>query len=260
MRLSLASHSDPTAAIHGLLVLLVVLTSSVLLCSPTVSAQETSCRLKLGDLPQAAELKGFYLGMTMDEVKSHAPQVVFPKANDLGLSKTSISPDFDPRSGKSTFQDVRTVSFDFLDERLTSLWIGYDQTFKWQTVDEFVNGISQSLHLPNAWSPWKIRGKQLRCVDFQMTVSTIAGSPSFRILDQKAEETLTARRIAQEEERAPLEETDHPDSAIVGEKTSKVYYTTECPPAKEIDETKRVIFKTAAQAEKAGYKPATNCQ
>jgi hypothetical protein len=260
MRLSLTSHSDPTTPISGLLVLPVILICSVLLFSTTASAQDATCRLKLGDLQQAAELKGFHLGMTMDEVKAQAPQVVFTKTNDLGLSKTSISPDFYPRSEKSTFQDVRTVSFYFLDERLTSLWIGYDHTFKWQTVDEFVNGISQSLHLPNAWSSWKTRGKQLRCIDFQITVSTIAGSPSFRILDQKAEETLTARRIAQEEERAALEEKDHSDNAIVGEKNSKVYYTPECPHAKEIDETKRVMFKTAAEAEKAGYKPATNCQ
>jgi hypothetical protein len=260
MCLFLANHSAPTLAIQGLLVLPVILISSVLLFAPAAAAQDATCRLKLDDLPRAAELKGFHLGMTMDEVKAQAPQVVFPKTDELGLLKTSISPGFDPRSENSTFQDVRTVSFDFLDQRLTSLWIGYDQTFKWQTVDEFVNGISQSLHLPNAWSSWKTHGKELRCVDFQMTVSTVAGSPSFRILDQKAEETLTARRIAQEEERAALEENDHSDNAIVGEKNARVYYTAECPPAKEIDETRRVIFKTAAEAEKAGYKRATNCQ
>lgn len=255
----IADSSGCKGVLRALAVLSFILISSVLRFSPTVSAQDVPCSLKLNELPRAAELKGFHLGMTMDEVKVQAPKILFPKTNELGLSKTSISPDFDPQSQKSTFQDVRTVSFDFLDERLSSLWIGYDNTFKWQSVDDFVQGISKSLNLPNAWSSWKVRGKQLRCVDFQMTVSTIAGSPSFRILDEKAEEILTTRRIAREEERSALEEAEPATDAIVGEKNTRTYYTAECPPTRDIGESNRVIFKTAAEAQKAGYQLAKNC-
>src|SRR6266852_6197343 len=79
------------------------------------SAQESSCKAKLADLPPAVELRGFRLGMTTDQVKARVPQVVFGHKNELGVSKTSINPDFDPKIEKSNFADVRTVSLDFLD-------------------------------------------------------------------------------------------------------------------------------------------------
>ena len=233
---------------------------AILLCSDNAFAQDNRCKVKLSDLPQAAELKGFHLGMAMEQVKARAPQVVFGRTDDLGSSKTSINPFFDPRIDKSTFADVRTVSLDFLDGRLTSLWIGYESTFKWPTLDDFVKGISQSLSLPNAWSSWKSRGQQLKCADFQMTVSIVAGGPSFRVLDLNAEETLTARRIAKEEEKSALEEKGQGSEEILADKKSKIYYPASCRRTKEITEPNRIVFKAADEAEKAGYKPAKNCQ
>ena len=100
-----------------------------LLCVARIAAQNT-CTAKLADLRQPEELRGFRLGMTTEQVKARVPQVVFGKKDDLGISKTSFSPDFDPRIDKSNFADVRTVSLDFLDGRVTSLWIGFDNTFK----------------------------------------------------------------------------------------------------------------------------------
>ena len=163
-------------------------------------AQDTSCKATISSLPAAAELKGLRLGMTMEQVKAQVPQITFGPTDELGSSKTTINPKFDPRTEAGVFQDVRSVSLDFLDERLVSLWIGYDSNFKWTTVDEFVNGISTSLQLPKTWSTWKVRGKELTCSDFQLTVTLVAQSPSFRVLDRASEETLTARRIAKEEE------------------------------------------------------------
>ncbi len=76
------------------------------------------------------------------------PQIQFDRADEFGVSKTSISPFFDPRFDKASFADVRTISLDFLDGKLVALWIGYESTFKWKTLDEFVAGISKSLNLP----------------------------------------------------------------------------------------------------------------
>ena len=250
-------HSDSVFAEVGIVV---VVTFACIFFSYSVSAQDVQCRLKLSDLPQATELKGFRLGMTMDEVKARIPQVQFGKTTDVGVSKTSFSPDYDPRLYKSTFHDVRTVSFDFLDGKLSSLWIGYDSAFKWQTVDAFVKGVSQSMGLPNAWVAWKVRGQQMKCADFQMTVSLVAGSPSFRILDQTAEETIAARRSAKEEEASVSEENIKESEPIFGDMAEKIYYPAGCSPSKEIEETKLVTFKTAADAVKAGFKPAKNCQ
>jgi hypothetical protein len=171
----------------------------LVLCAVNVSAQETKCTLKLAELPAAPELFGFRLGMTTAQLKLRVPQVVFRKADDFGVLKTSISPDFDPTMDKASLAGIRTVSFDFLDGRLTSLWLGYDGSSKWKTVPDFVTGISQALHLPQAWEPWKLRGQQLKCADFQMTVLIVAEGPSWHIIDETAEQTVAARRQAKEE-------------------------------------------------------------
>jgi hypothetical protein len=225
-----------------------------------VQAQEVPCQVGLTALPAAAELKGFRLGMTMGQVKAHVPFVVFGPTEALGGSKTTINPAYDPRLDKSNFPDVRSISLDFLDGRLVSLWIGYDIGFKWVTIDAFVNGISQSLTLPNAWSTWKARGKQMTCTDFQLMVSLIAQSPSFRIVDRAADEVLTARRVAaaEEEGSAPVEE-DAESAEILGDSKTRIYYPPRCKPEKEIAETNRVVFKSVEEAVKAGYKVIRGC-
>ncbi|HYU97981.1 MAG TPA: hypothetical protein VE977_04090 [Pyrinomonadaceae bacterium] len=218
-------------------------------------AQENKCTLKLADLPASPELFGFHLGMTTEQAKTRVPQVEFGRVDPFGVLKTSINPDFDARIDKASLNGVRTVSLDFLDGRLTSLWFGYDSTFKWATVPDFVTGISQSLHLPDVWRPWKIRGQQLDCVDFEMTVTIVAEGPSFHIIDATAEETIAERRAAKEEQDSATEET----AAVVADKKAKVYFLDGCLPAQEIKEADRVAFNSREEAEKAGYKLAKNC-
>ena len=221
-------------------------------------AQAQECSLKLADLPASSELLGFRLGMTTEEVKKRVPQVVFGRVDPIAVSKTTINPDFDPRIDKASFPGVRTVSLDFLDGKLTSLWFGYDPTFKWRTVDDFVKGISPALRLPNTWSDWRVRGRRLRCADFEMTVSMLGEGPSFRILDLNAEEIIATRRQEKEEEAAALQE--QAGALVMGDKKAKVFYLSTCLPDDAIKETDRVIFKTREEAEKAGYKLASDCE
>lgn len=230
----------------------------ILLCASVAYAQDTQCAIKLAELPSAPELMGFRMGMTADQVRARVPQVLFPRADDFGVAKTSINPDFDPRIDKLSFPGVRTISLDFLDGRLTSLWLGFDGSFKWKTVPDFVKGISQSLRVPEAWQSWKTRGQQLRCADFQMTVSIVAEGPSFRIVDEAAENTVAARRQAKEEQDSGDEQ--EATEAIVADKKSKVYYPSGCEPSDEIKEADRILFGTKEEAEQAGYKAARNCR
>ena len=220
--------------------------------------QTTQCSLKLSDLPASAELFAFHLGMTAEQVKARVPQVVFGPTDDFGVSKTTINPYFDARIDKATFADVRTISLDFLDDRVSSLWLGYESSFKWQTVPDFVAGISQSLRLPDAWEPWKLRGSRIRCADFQMTVSMIAGGASFHLIDETAEQTIAARREAKDQEATAAEAEG--ENEIIADRQSKVYYSGACRSATAVKEANRVIFKTKEEAEKAGYKAAKNCQ
>jgi hypothetical protein len=230
----------------------------LIFCAVSVVAQDTKCSLKISDLPDAPELFGFRMGMTPDQVKARVPQVAFERPNDFGVSKTSLSPDFDSRIDKTSLAGVRTVSLDFVDERLTSLWFGYDASFKWQTVPDFVKGISQSLHLPDSWKAWKVRGQQMNCADFQLTVVIVGEGPSFHIIDETAERTIAARRAAKEEQDAAAEEAQ-PDE-IVADAKARLYYLETCRPTNGIKQENRVVFKSREAAEKAGYKLARACQ
>ena len=235
-----------------------------LLLAQTATAQ---CTKKLAELPAAPELLGFRLGMTKEQIKATVPQTQFGGTDPYGVSKTTINPYFDPKIDKTKFEGVRSISLDLLDDRLTSLWIGFDETFKAHTTDEFVKLISQSLQVPANWSSWRSRGQQLRCADFQLVVTTVAGSPSFRLLDVGAEDTIAARRQAKEEQDSAAEANGEGESTestepaeIVGDKQSKTYFPNGCQPTKEIGESNRVTFKTTAEAEKAGFKLAKNCR
>jgi len=243
-----------TVRVLLLLVLLFTITLS------PVFAQQ--CTQKIADLPAAAELYGFRLGMSKEDAKTRLPQIAIGHADDFGVAKTTINPYFDPKIDKTKFENVRSVSLDFLDDRLTSLWVGFDETYKAQTVDEFVKAISQALRLPDSWSPWKGRGEHLRCADFEAIVTTVAGSPSLRLLDVAAEDTIAERRVAKEEKDSKAEEIaaeSSKESEIIGDKRDKTYYPVGCTPARVIGAPDTIIFKTSAEAEKAGFKLAKVC-
>lgn len=228
----------------------------ILLTTCTALAQNNQCSLKLSDLPPAPELFGFRLGMTTAEVKARVPQVKFGRANEFEVLKTSINPHYDSRIDESSYSGLRTISLEFLDGRLTSLWLGYDESFKWQTADAFVGGISQSLRLPNAWTTWRTRGQRLHCLDFEMTLTILGIGPSFRIVDNAAEQTLTARREAKE----TLESTDIESTTteVIADRQQKTYYPDGCQPG-DLKPANRVVFSSKEDAEKAGYKMAKSC-
>ncbi len=230
----------------------------------TAAAQ---CTKKITEIPAAPELLGFRLGMTKEEIKAHVPQTDFGRTDDFGVSKTTINPHFDPKIDKTKFEGVRSISLDLLDQKLTSLWIGYDENFKAKTVEEFVKLISQSMQLPATWSSYRSRGQQMRCDDFQLLVTTVAGGPTLRVLDVAAEEMVAMRRQQKEEAAAMAEAapdateatvaTEEPE--IIADKKSKTYYLGTCRPEKEFAEANKVVFKTTEEAEKAGFKLAKNC-
>lgn len=244
------SKSNPQPAILLLL---------FLFFTPLTRGQETLCDKKLIDLPPASELFGFRPGLTIEQVKLHVPQIQFGPVDDLGSSKTTFNPAFDPRIQTSTFPGVRSISLEFLDGRVSSIWIGYDSSFKWKTVEEFVRGISLVLKLPDAWQSWRVRGRQLRCSDFQMNVIVVAEGASLRILDQAADDVWAARRAAREE-RLSAEENNQEAEEIIADKQTKLYYTAGCQPLKPISNTNRQIFHSSEEAESAGYAPARICQ
>jgi len=245
----------PHSALQYRLLLLTLITLSA------AASVQSQCTQKYNELPAAPELLGFHLGMTKAEVKARVPQTVFGKTDDFGVSKTTINPSFDPKIDQTKFEGVRSISLDMLDDHLTSLWIGFDESFKVQSIDDFVKFISQALKLQGDWSAWKGRGQQIKCTDFQLIVSTIARGPSLRVLDIAAEEVVAARRQAKEEQSAAAESAAAQDGTaeILGDKQAKVYYLANCAPPKEISEVNKIVFKSSEDAEKAGYNLAKSC-
>ena len=219
------------------------------------------CTQKISDLAAAPELFGFHLGMTKEQVKTLVPQIHFGKTDDFGVSKTTINPGFDPKMDAAKFADVRSISLELVDERLTSIWVGFEETYKIQDITEFATSVSKSFRLPNAWSAYRGRGHQMRCADFQLIATTVARAPTLRIIDVSADETIAARRQTKEEQDAAAEAAaeNGENTSVVADKKTKAYYPSTCDAAKEISTDNRLIFKTAAEAEKAGFKSGKGC-
>ena len=177
---------------------LAFITTLVLICAGAATAQESRCSLKLAELPSVTELRGFRLGMTVEQVRARLPKAQLRPAGEFGNTSLNIFPDYEPGIDKTAFEGVRTVSLEFLDGRVTSLWIGYDKSFKWQTLDEFTSGMSNALKLPNAWRT-KFRTRLLDCADFTVSIIPVGESPSIKLSDEAARELLEKRKAAKEE-------------------------------------------------------------
>ncbi|MFL6546973.1 MAG: hypothetical protein ACJ8LM_17555 [Candidatus Udaeobacter sp.] len=135
--------------------------------------------------------------MTPVEVKAIVPVLLVPPPDEFGLSKTSFSPDFAESLDKSQFESIRTVSLEFVDGRLASIWVGYKDSFKWQTIDSAIDGLTKELQLPNGWQP-KARERQLVCADFRLAISSVSGGASIRLVDDVAKQLWQDRRTAKE--------------------------------------------------------------
>jgi hypothetical protein len=187
----------------------VFILSFMLTCAAASVAQVTGqCTLKTEQLAGAQELYGLHPGMTVEQVKARVPTLEMGQTDAAGLSKTSFSPEFHPAMDKAAYRGARTISLEFFDGRLSSLRVGYNASFKWKSLEEFVPGMSRALGLPNSWQPRSRGGQQLVCGDYQVTATMIGGSPSISISDEKARSTWEARQAAIEEAE---ESASHPE-------------------------------------------------
>lgn len=173
-----------------------------------IQAQENKCTLKVAQLKQAPELYGFRIGMTLEQAKSVVPSLQPGQTDDLGFASTSFSPDFNPQIDKTKYAGVRTVSLEFLDGNLFTLWIGFTSSYKWKTLDEFVPGMSNALGLPEGVLTLNSAKPFVECSDFDITTSMIGGGPSIRITDTTTKEIWEQRRTEKEEERSEQEKND----------------------------------------------------
>lgn len=225
---------------------------SIILCTCFVAKPQTpACTLKASDLKPAEDFYGLHLGMTGEEVKKALPLIQFGRADRLGVRRTSFNPHFDQRVEKSAFPDVRTISLDFLDDKLVTVWIGYENTFKWPKLDVFVANFSKSLGVSPDWLPARSGGRALVCDGFSIFAQMIGGGPSLRISDEVAQNVVTARLA---------EAIDADEQQVIGDLRTKSYYPSDCSGKDSIPQASRTVFKNKEEAEKAGFKLSKDCE
>ena len=229
----------------------VVLVGLAALClSAAASGQSTTCSAKLDQLTDTPDLFGLRLGMTYEQVKELLPLVQFGPADEIGVVKTTFNPHFDPRVDPRAFAAVRSISLDFLDGKLVTLWIGFEASYKWPKLDEFVNGFATALNLPPQW-PVRRLAREIVCDHFSVQASMIAGGPSIRITDEQAQDTIAQRREAA---------VAAAEAQVIGDLRSRTYYPADCPAKEDVPAASRVVFKNKEVAEENGYKLARDCQ
>jgi hypothetical protein len=160
-------------------------------------------------------IRGFQLGMSIQEVKTRIPHLTTASGNKFGVSTARVI--FDPRKPmlNSTLKGLRVLFFEFLDGRTTSILAFYDNSIKWNSPDEFVVKTSQAFNLPLAWRPLSgsaysagtARG--LKCSDFGVVAGFIetsrASYPAIHLFDTEASATIQ-RRVQENAEKKLREE------------------------------------------------------
>ena len=145
------------------------------------------------------------MGMTQDQVLRRLPGVTIEKPDKYGLARLRLSiidpsgviktsvrekavqPDITatPEDGSAFVLDstrfpelkgVRKVQMRFIDSRLSYLQIAYDDSSKWESVDQFVQAVSTKLNLPSQWqlpadSSADSQDKELRCEGFVISAN-----------------------------------------------------------------------------------------
>ncbi len=210
----------------------------------TKSAPVAKCALTLAQAPQ---LRGLRLGANQAQVLARFPGLSVDRADELGLSRLrlnlidagislkgssnrerGVQVDIAARADdgrsftvdSSRFPDlkgVRRIQLRFLDGRISYVQVGYDDSFKWNSVDEFAQTVSKNLGLPDGWlqssdSDGPGKGKELRCEGFVMTAVIGGDTADARMGAQLSlEDTAMAQMIEkrqkdQEEKKKRAEE------------------------------------------------------
>lgn len=110
----------------------------------TANAQ---CPLTLSESP---ELRGFRLGMSINQVKARASNLILGKINQVGLQNGKIIYTRSTKENRDSSK-VKSVELEFLDNKLASIRVTYDGSVRWNHIDDFVYKISMSLGLPVKW-------------------------------------------------------------------------------------------------------------
>jgi hypothetical protein len=214
-----------------------------LVAQVTNNAKQSKCTLRLDRTP---ELRGFRLGLPQAAVLARFPGTSIEKPDKLGVTQLRLNvidtaliskslpirdkaveadltlgndSSFTVDSAKfPALRGVRRIQFRFIDGRLSYLRVGYDDSIKWNTVDEFVETVAKALNLPAEWSlppdaDGSNRGRELRCQGFVITAEVGADSTDTRIAAVLSLEDLEAAKIAEKRQNDLKEKAQEAEDA-----------------------------------------------
>ncbi len=159
------------------------------------------------------QLRGLRLGMKSAEVVLKVNGLRIPAANEFGFSRATIKL-VDLGKRNAVFKGLLAGSFEFVDGRLTSIFLVYDDSVIWNSLEEFLAKVSESLGIPSSWqaNPQNTRLKSINCGDLRFTGGfDYIGyklRPLLMVRDSRADALVTSRenekirrQIEKEEER-----------------------------------------------------------
>jgi len=206
-----------------LVILLISLTFTAALGQRKAEDKDPKCTLGLDHAP---ELRGFRLAAPQQNVLARFPGVSIEKPDKFGLARLRLSfvdasavirvtstrdksvqvdTSARPEEGSAFILDgarfpalkgVRRIELRFIDSRLSFVLIAYDDSIKWDDIDDFVSTVSKALSLPAEWkTPAEAGGeaneKELRCDAF--AISARVGTDP---LDSRVAAQLTIEDVA----------------------------------------------------------------
>jgi len=196
-----------------LVILLISLTFTAAIGQRKIDDKEPKCTLGLDHAP---ELRGFRIATAQQNVLARFPGVSIEKPDKFGLAKLHLSvidsadvikgsPTRDkgvqaditarPEDGSAFVIDsakfpvlkgVRRIELRFIDGRLSFVLVAYDDSIKWENIDDFVSTVSKTLSLPNEWRTPAEAGsesteKELRCDAFVISANVGADPLDSRV-------------------------------------------------------------------------------
>jgi hypothetical protein len=104
------------------------------------------------DAAGGIELRGFKLGMTVAEVKARVPNLRLKAADSFNFVDYSAAVRTDKYlSLAPQLKGVESISFEFLDDRVSSVLFVYDNSPRWESGEKFATQVSSALGLKVHW-------------------------------------------------------------------------------------------------------------
>jgi hypothetical protein len=189
------------------LVILAALVNSALGQQSGVPATQ-KCSLTLAQSPA---IRGLKLGMNVDEVlqqfpgtvdEPHVRNALSMADKEFGVARFGVTTR--PAASDSRFAGIYGLSFEFLDRRLSSIWVQYAGP-EWRNVDEFISRLSAPLNLPGpiSWEPANVVDqKTLKCAGFEIRAHVGGATVNSLLLRNPAVDQIVKDRQAEVKERA----------------------------------------------------------